>query len=131
MYTHNTRSAHTHNANVHTGTRTNSRSHTHNINNIIYTHIHYTCTYTRACTCAYIHIVTYNYTSHKNNCQKIQPAHSMITKRDSISRGSCFCEKYIYYKNKFKTKRNEKTYTQYIVYNVYFSHFISQSRNQS
>ena len=32
---------------------------------------------------------------HKNICQKIQPAHSMITKRDCISRGSCFCEKYI------------------------------------
>ena len=32
----------------------------------------------------------------------------MIIKHDSISRGSCFCEKYIYYKNKFKTKRNEK-----------------------
>ena len=51
----------------------------------------------------------------------------MITKRDSISRGCRFCEKYIYYKNKFKTERNEKTYTQYIVYNVYLSHFISQS----
>ena len=32
----------------------------------------------------------------------------MMTKRDSISRGSCFCEKYIYYKNKFKTKRKRK-----------------------
>ena len=30
----------------------------------------------------------------KNNCQKIQPAHSKITKRDFILRGSCFCEKY-------------------------------------
>ena len=29
----------------------------------------------------------------------------MITKRDSISRGSCFCEKHIYYKNKTKTKK--------------------------
>ena len=38
----------------------------------------------------------YLYTSHKNNCQKILPAHSMITKRDFILRGSCFCEKYSY-----------------------------------
>ena len=36
-----------------------------------------------------------NYTtSHKNNCQKIQPAHTVITKRDFILRGSCFFEKY-------------------------------------
>ena len=32
----------------------------------------------------------------------------MITKRDSISRGSYFCERYIYYKNKLKTKRKRK-----------------------
>ena len=34
------------------------------------------------------------YTSHKNNCQKKQPAHFVITKRDSILRGSCFCDNY-------------------------------------
>ena len=32
----------------------------------------------------------------KNNCQKIQPAHSMVTKRVFILRGSYFCEKYIH-----------------------------------
>ena len=32
------------------------------------------------------------YTSHKNNCQKIQPAQAKITKREFILRGSCFCE---------------------------------------
>ena len=31
------------------------------------------------------------YSCHKNNCQKIQPAHYMITKRDFILRGNCFC----------------------------------------
>ena len=37
----------------------------------------------------------YNYYSHrKNNCQKIQPAHFMITKRYFILRGSCFCDDY-------------------------------------
>ena len=34
------------------------------------------------------------YSSRKNNCQKIYPAHSVIIKRDSILRGSCFCENY-------------------------------------
>ena len=34
------------------------------------------------------------YSSRKNNCQKIQSAHSMITKRDSILSGSCFCKEY-------------------------------------
>ena len=33
------------------------------------------------------------YTSRKNNCQKILPAQSMITKRGFVLRGSCFCEK--------------------------------------
>ena len=37
----------------------------------------------------------YNYTSHKNNCQKIQPAHFIVTKRVFILRGNCFYEKYI------------------------------------
>ena len=37
-----------------------------------------------------------NYSGHKNNCQKIQPAHAMITKRDFTLRGSCFCEEYRY-----------------------------------
>ena len=31
---------------------------------------------------------------HKNNCQKIYPAFSVMTKRDFILRGTCFCEKY-------------------------------------
>ena len=43
----------------------------------------------------------------KTTARKYSPR-TLITKRDSISRGSCFCERYIYYKNKFKTKRNEK-----------------------
>ena len=35
-------------------------------------------------------------TSHrKNGCQKICPAHFMISKRSIIMHGSCFCEKYI------------------------------------
>ena len=131
--THTTRAQRKHTMQTYTQAHVQTHNLTHTIQIILYTHIyntyyihiHYTCTHTRACTCAYIHIVTYNYTSHKNNCQKIKPAHSMITKRDSISRGSRFCVKYIYYKNKFKTERNEKTYTQYIVYNVYLSHFIS------
>ena len=37
----------------------------------------------------------YSYTSHKNNCQKIWPAQSMITKRGFVFCSSCFCEKYI------------------------------------
>ena len=31
-----------------------------------------------------------NYSRRKNNCQEIYPAHSMITKRDSILRSSVF-----------------------------------------
>ena len=34
------------------------------------------------------------YSRRKNNCQKILPAHSMITKHDFILRGSCFWETY-------------------------------------
>ena len=37
-----------------------------------------------------------HYSRRKNNCRKIQPAQFMITKRDFISRGRCFCEKYSY-----------------------------------
>ena len=40
----------------------------------------------------YINILYYS--RRKNNCQKVLPTHSMITKRDFILRGSCFCEKY-------------------------------------
>ena len=40
-------------------------------------------------------ILTRKYiSSHKNNCQKIEPAHFVITKRDFILSHSCFCEKY-------------------------------------
>ena len=43
----------------------------------------------------YIYIVIMEtWIHHKNNCQKILPAQSMITKRDFILRGSRFCEKY-------------------------------------
>ena len=34
------------------------------------------------------------YSCGKNICQKIQPAHTMITKRDFILRGNYLCEKY-------------------------------------
>ena len=34
------------------------------------------------------------YDRRKNNCQKIYPAHSTITKRGFILRGSHFCERY-------------------------------------
>ena len=34
------------------------------------------------------------YSRRKNNCLKMSPAHSQITKRVFVSRGSCFCEKY-------------------------------------
>ena len=44
-----------------------------------------------------ISVCKYNYSRSKNNCRKTQPAHSMITKRDCISRGSCFCEKNIFH----------------------------------
>ena len=38
--------------------------------------------------------LTGRYSRHKSNCQKINPAHFMITKRVFSLRGSCFCEKY-------------------------------------
>ena len=46
-----------------------------------------------------------NYSSHKNNCQKIYPVHFVITKRDSILRGSCFCEKYTYVDGVYRVQR--------------------------
>ena len=48
------------------------------------------------CVCN-VHCVMYRYiyySRRKNNRQKIQPAHPIITKRVFTSRGSCFCEKY-------------------------------------
>ena len=53
----------------------------------------------------------------------------MITKRDSISHGSCFCEKYIYYKNKFKTKRKRKKLIRNTLCIMYTSLILSLSLN--
>ena len=47
--------------------------------------------------CAGVNLCWYYHTYHKNNCQKIWPEHFVITKRNSILRASCFCEKYIHY----------------------------------
>ena len=48
-----------------------------------------------ACNILQHNILNNYYSRRKNNCQKIQPAHSMITKRDFILHGICFCEQYI------------------------------------
>ena len=46
--------------------------------------------------CSAPFFTTFDQLSDKNNCQKISPAHSVITKCDLILWGSYFCEKYNY-----------------------------------
>ena len=42
-----------------------------------------------------VFLVLRKYSCRNNNCKKIWPAHSMISKRDFILRDSCLCEKCI------------------------------------
>ena len=61
-----------------------------------------------------LHIAKLIYTSHKNNCQKIQPAQFVITKRDFILRRSFFCEKY---SGRLKINTNHKKVNPYLLFN--------------
>ena len=62
----------------------------------------------------------YNYTSHKNNCQKALPAHTTITKRDSISRGSC--EKYILFTVQFSLNSIYNYSIHYTLWSILYAY---------
>ena len=61
-----------------------------------------------------------NYSRRKNNCQKIQLVHSIVTKRGFILRGSYFCEK----QNQVLRSAQQYRLTNYTLYIIHYTLYI-------